>query len=156
GPGSMPLVSLDSVRQLCSLSTRSSTNDCASASAMSTSSSSSRAAASCQSSSRYTSCTTCSLNGNAVPRSCASVVLATTHPLFRSPTSWSSGTYTSSRNTSLNSASPVSCTSGRTSMPGDCMSTTRYEMPLCFGTSGSVRARQIPHRANCAYDVHTF
>ena len=29
-------------------------------------------------------------------------------------------------------------------------------MPLCFGTSASVRARQIPQRANCAYDVHTF
>jgi len=39
---------------------------------------------------------------------------------------------------------------------GDCMSTTRYEMPLCFGTSASVRARQIPQRANCAYDVQTF
>src|SRR5205085_353909 len=29
-------------------------------------------------------------------------------------------------------------------------------MPLCFGASGSVRARQIPHRAWVAYDVHTF
>ena len=39
------------------------------------------AAASAHSSSRYTSCTTCSLNGNAVPRSCASVVFATAQPL---------------------------------------------------------------------------
>src|SRR5947209_14626987 len=29
-------------------------------------------------------------------------------------------------------------------------------MPLCFGASGSVRARQMPHRAYWAYDVHTF
>src|SRR5437588_6316312 len=29
-------------------------------------------------------------------------------------------------------------------------------MPLCLGASGSVRARQIPHRAWVAYDVHTF
>jgi hypothetical protein len=36
------------------------------------------------------------------------------------------------------------------------MSTTRYEIPLCFGASASVRARQMPQRANCAYDVHTF
>ena len=104
------------------------------------------AAASCHSSSRYTSCTTCSLNGNAVPRSCASVVFATAQPLCSAPTRWSSGTNTSSKNTSLNSASPVICTSGRTSMPGACMSTTRYEMPLCFGASGSVRARQMPQR----------
>ena len=38
--------------------------------------------------------------------------------VVQAPTSWSSGTNTSSRNTSLNSASPVICTSGRTSMPG--------------------------------------
>ena len=42
-----PSASRDSVRQLCSRSTRSSTNDCASASAISTSSSRSRSAASC-------------------------------------------------------------------------------------------------------------
>ncbi len=29
-------------------------------------------------------------------------------------------------------------------------------MPLCFGASGSVRARQMPHCARCARDVHTF
>ena len=27
---------------------------------------------------------------------------------------------------------------------------------MCLGASGSVRARQIPHRAWVAYDVHTF
>ena len=29
-------------------------------------------------------------------------------------------------------------------------------MPLCFGASGSVRARQTPHCAFCAADVQTF
>ena len=29
-------------------------------------------------------------------------------------------------------------------------------MPLCFGASGSVRARHTPHCALCAADVHTF
>lgn len=29
-------------------------------------------------------------------------------------------------------------------------------MPLCFGASGSVRARHTPQRALCAADVHTF
>ena len=29
-------------------------------------------------------------------------------------------------------------------------------MPRCFGASGSVRTSAIPHRAYCAYDVHTF
>ena len=56
----------------------------------------------------------------------------------------------------MNSASPVSWTSGRTSTPGWCMSTTRYEMPRCLGASGSDRARQTPQSANWAYDVHTF
>ena len=55
--------------------------------------------------SRYTSCTTCSLNGKAVPRSWASVVLATAQPSFSPPTRQSAGTNTSSKNTSLNSAS---------------------------------------------------
>ncbi len=72
-------------------------------------------------------------------------------PSLRSgpPTRWSAGTNTSSRNTSLNSASPVIWRSGRMSMPSACMSTTRYEMPRCLGasSSGVVRARQMPHRA---------
>ena len=29
-------------------------------------------------------------------------------------------------------------------------------IPWCFGTSGSVRARQIPQSASRASDVHTF
>ena len=56
-------------------------------------------------------------------RSLASVVLATRQPPFTGPTTQSSGTKTSSRNTWLNSESPVISRSGRTSTPGADMST---------------------------------
>ncbi len=39
---------------------------------------------------------------------------------------------------------------GRTVIPGVCMSTRKYEMPLCFGASGSVRASRIIQSAKCA------
>ena len=118
GPGSWPRDSRLSVRQLCSRSRRRSTNARTRPSATSGSSRVPRSSASRYSWSRNTSCTTCSLNGKLVPRSWASVVLATAQPWCRPPTSWSAGTNTSSRNTSLNSASPVICTNGRISMPG--------------------------------------
>jgi len=54
---------------------------------------------------------------------------------------------TSEKNTSLNSASPVICRSGRTSTPGAFMSTTKYVSPLCLGASGSVRASSSPKLA---------
>ena len=63
---------------------------------------------------------------------------------------------TSVKYTSLNSASPVVCTSGRTSTPGACMSTTNIVRPLCLGFSGSVRTMTMPKRATCASVVHTF
>ena len=44
-------------------------------------------------------------------------------------------------------AMPVICFSGRTSMPGVRMSTKKYVMPWCFGTSTSVRVRRIPQSA---------
>jgi len=47
------------------------------------------------------------------------------HPPSTSPTTHSSGTHTSSRKTSLNSASPVSSRSGRTSIPFVVMSTRK-------------------------------
>ena len=46
------------------------------------------------------------------------------------------------RNTSLKSALPFIWRSGRTSTPGCFIGTSRYEMPACFGASGSVRQRQ--------------
>ena len=54
---------------------------------------------------------------NEAPRSLASVVLATRQPACSGPMRFSTGTATSSRNTSLNSRSPVIWRSGRTSTP---------------------------------------
>ena len=68
----------------------------------------------------------------------------------------SSGTNTSSRNTSLNIAMPVSSRSGRTSMPAVFMSSMKKEIPSCLGASGSVRARRIPQSARSAIEVQTF
>ena len=59
------------------------------------------------------------------PRSCASVVMAIVQPSFSRPTMFSRGTRTSSKNTSLNQATPVISTSGRIVMPGLFMSTSR-------------------------------
>ena len=58
-------------------------------------------------------------------RSFMRVVMATRQPSPAGPTRIESGTRTLSKNTSLNSASPVICTSGRTSTPGACMSSTK-------------------------------
>jgi len=58
-------------------------------------------------------------------RSFMRVVIATCQPWPSSPTRIESGMRTSSMKTSLNSASPVICTSGRTSTPGACMSSTK-------------------------------
>ena len=60
------------------------------------------------------------------------------------------------KNTSLNRAVPVISLIGRTSMPGVSMGQTKYEMPRCFGVSGSVRAMRMPNLENCAPDVQTF
>ncbi len=69
-------------------------------------------------------------------RSFISVVCATFQPSPTSPSRWSSGIRTSVKKTSLNSASPVSWRSGRTSTPGAVMSSTKYVRPWCFGTIG--------------------
>ena len=89
-------------------------------------------------------------------RSLASVVRARRHPPFTAPTTQSSGTKTSVKNTSLNIAAPVISRRGRTSMPSVCMSTMKYVMPSCLVASGSLRARQIPQSARRAIEVHTF
>ncbi len=59
-------------------------------------------------------------------------------------------------NSSLNSASPVICRSGRTPTSSCCMSIRKYVSPLCFGASGSVRATSMHHFAWWAIVVHTF
>ena len=89
-------------------------------------------------------------------RSLANVVRASRQPSFTVPTTISSGTNTPSRKTSLNNAWPVISRSGRIKIPGELMSIRKYVIPLCFGASGSVRARQTPNCALCAEDVHTF
>ena len=58
-------------------------------------------------------------------RSLAKVVTATRHPPFTSPTTIAAGIRTSSKNTSQNSRSPVICRMGRTSTPGERMSSRK-------------------------------
>ena len=91
-----------------------------------------------------------------VPRSCSSVVIATCQPPPISPTAFSTGTSTSLKKISLNSASPVICRSGRTSTPGACMSTRRYVSPACRSLSGSLRVTRMHQSAMWANDDHTF
>ena len=63
---------------------------------------------------------------------------------------------TSVKNTSLKLGTPVMVVMGRISMPGASIGQMKYEIPLCFGTSGSVRAIRIPKRASCAPLVQIF
>ncbi len=67
--------------------------------------------------------------------------MATRQPSFSSPTRFSTGMRTSSRNISLNSLTPVSVLIGRISMPGESIGMISQVMPLCLGASGSVRTR---------------
>ena len=83
-------------------------------------------------------------------RSLPNVTLPSDQPRPRSPTRLSFGMRTSSRNTSLNVWEPVMSTSGRTVIPGASIGHTKYEMPWCFGASGSVRASRIPSWARWA------
>ena len=89
-------------------------------------------------------------------RSLPSVTLASAQPPFTSPTRFFAGRRTSSRNTSLKAWSPVMSTMGRIVTPGASIGHTKYEMPRCFSTSGSVRASRIPNAATWAKLVHTF
>jgi len=59
-----------------------------------------------------------------------SVVMATRQPSPTGPSRHASGTRAFSKNTSLNSASPVICRSGRTSTPGWCRSITKLQQAL--------------------------
>ena len=63
---------------------------------------------------------------------------------------------TSSKNTSLNACALVMSTIGRISMPGRSIGQMKYEIPRCFGASGSVRAMRMPNLEKCAIDVQTF
>ena len=81
-------------------------------------------------------------------RSLPSVTLASAQPPLTSPTRLAAGRRTSSRNTSLKAWSPVMSTMGRMVTPGASIGQTKYEMPRCLGTSGSVRARRMPERGD--------
>ena len=90
-------------------------------------------------------------------RSCMSVVIVTRQPSPTPPSTFSSGTHASSRKSSLNSASPVSCRSGRIDTPGWSMSMTNIVRPRDREPSTvSVRVRIMHQRARCASEVHTF
>ena len=60
------------------------------------------------------------------------------------------------KNTSLKLLTPVMLRIGRISMPGTSIGQMKYEMPLCLGTSGSVRAIRMPSLANWAPLVQIF
>src|SRR3546814_6918180 len=79
-------------------------------------------------------------------------------PPSTAPTTFASSVRAPSKNTSLNSESPVSWWIGRTSMPGWSIGTSRYEMPLCLATSGLalVRASTKHQSAQWAWLVQTF
>ena len=76
-------------------------------------------------------------------RSKSSVVVAIYQPRFSSPSRQFVGTRTFSKKTSLKPWLFIMSMSGRVLMPGVFMSTRKYEMPLCFGASKSVRAMRI-------------
>ena len=76
---------------------------------------------------------------NAVPRSKPKVTMATRHPSFSAPTTFSTGIRTLVEEHPLNSlAGDVRM--GRTSMPGESIGMIIQVMPRCLGASGSVRA----------------
>ena len=89
-------------------------------------------------------------------RSLPSVERATVQPPSTGPTTSSSGTKTSSKNTSLNMAPPEASRRGRTSTPEPFISITIVVIPACLGASGSVRTVARPRWQNWAPLVQTF
>jgi hypothetical protein len=82
--------------------------------------------------------------------------MAIFQPSPRCASRLSAGTTTSSRNSSLNSAWPVICVIGRTSRPGERMSTISIEMPRWRGPSSSVRASTPHQRAYWPHETQVF
>ena len=92
-------------------------------------------------------------------RSLASVSFAIAQPPLSEPIRFSAGTCTSVKNTSQKPASPKPPTmlrSGRFSMPGRSIGMMKYEMPVYFDVSGSVRAMRMPNFATIASEVQIF
>ena len=83
--------------------------------------------------------------------------MAIVQPWFSSPTRFSPGTRTSSKNTSLTSKPPSISSIGRTVTPSVSIGTRIIEMPCCFlGASGSVRTRLKIQSAYWPSVVHVF
>ncbi len=78
-------------------------------------------------------------------RSFESVTLARRHPSPSSPTRSDAGMRTLSKKTWLNECAVVMSTIGLIEMPGRSIGQMKYEMPLCLGWSGSVRAIRMPN-----------
>ena len=89
-------------------------------------------------------------------RSLPRVTAASRQPSPSAPIRWSTGMRTSVRNISLKCDCPVISVIGRTSTPGVVMSSTKYEMPLCFGADGSVRASRMPKSERSAHVDQIF
>ena len=90
------------------------------------------------------------------PRSKASSWLATRHPSWTSPTTFSFAVRTSVKKTSLNSWVWAMLTMGRMSMPGWSMGASRNVIPLCLICSGAVRHRMKIQLAVWASEVQIF
>ena len=90
------------------------------------------------------------------PRSFVSTLMPTPQPPCNGPSSRSAGSETSVKNTSSNSADPVICRSGRTSIPGRSIGQRKNEMPSCLRASGSVRAIRMPQLLTRPPEHHTF
>ena len=89
-------------------------------------------------------------------RSKLRVVMATYQPRFTSPMTFSLGTRTLSKYSSLKWWSPTMLMMGRMVMPGVLRSTRKKVMPRCFGASGSVRARRNIQSERWASLDHIF
>ena len=76
-------------------------------------------------------------------------------PALSSPTSWVSGTLTSSKKVSQNGDLPEINLMGRVLTPGEVMSIRMKLMPVCF-LAVSVRTRQNIQSASSAYEVQIF
>ncbi len=82
--------------------------------------------------------------------------MVTRQPSCSAPTRLATGTRTSSRKTSANSAGPASVRSGRTVIPGASIGIASQEMPRCRGAAGSVRTSSSHQSAISAWEVQVF
>ena len=82
--------------------------------------------------------------------------MATFQPSPTPPSTWSSGTSTSSKKTSANPVSPSSWAMGRTVTPGVSIFTRKYVRPRCRSASGSERNSPKIQSAKAPREHHVF